>query len=119
MDAKERFCGVCGFEEIRELQAQLPSQQDLPACPWHEGVLCPGECQYVLPADACLHEADVLHRITAPVMWQTINGVDMPVHPYGPMEDLLQEAAAAIRGLRARLRPGDEERREAGTDAHA
>ena len=113
-DLQERFCSTCGFEDIRALQAQLLSQQDLPPCPWHRSVPCPGVCQYVLPADACFEEeADVLHRITAPVTWQTINGVDVPMHPYGPMEDLLQDAAAEIRALRARLDFANEGRRNA------
>jgi len=33
-----------------------PSQQDLPICYRHPDKLCPGECQYVLPSDQCIHD---------------------------------------------------------------
>ena len=32
------------------------AEQELPECPWHPGLLCPGECQYMLGPDDCWHE---------------------------------------------------------------
>jgi hypothetical protein len=35
-----------------------PWQQDLPACWRHPSLSCPGECQYIIPREACWHDLD-------------------------------------------------------------
>lgn len=35
-----------------------PWAQDLPECSRYPSLSCPGECQYILPRDACYHEMD-------------------------------------------------------------
>lgn len=33
-----------------------PAQQELPECPRHPDLRCPGECQYILPNRACIYD---------------------------------------------------------------
>jgi hypothetical protein len=38
------------------LQDDEPRPQELSPCHRHPDKLCPGECQYILPANACFHD---------------------------------------------------------------
>ena len=61
------FCEECqrqwwGMQSFRVVLAaheseDEPEPQALPACMRHPGKLCPGECQYLLSASECIHDA--------------------------------------------------------------
>jgi hypothetical protein len=43
-----------------------PAQQELPMCWRHPRLRCPGECQYQLMADECIHELPGPMPMSAP-----------------------------------------------------
>jgi hypothetical protein len=42
------------------------TNHELPPCPWYPNQLCPGECQYILPEYACIHEPRVVTCLADP-----------------------------------------------------
>lgn len=45
---------------------------------------------------------DILERLLMPLQYRTIDGVDVPFHPSGPIDDLIEEAVREIDELRNR-----------------
>jgi hypothetical protein len=45
-----------------------PRPQELPECPRHPGLPCPGECQYLLAAGECLNDRGLLAPMPAPTL---------------------------------------------------
>ena len=56
-----RHLAAAALFNVAADQPAAVSDQQLPPCPWYPDQLCPGECQYLLPRDACIHEPGEAH----------------------------------------------------------
>lgn len=45
--------------------------------------------------------ADLINRLLAPMQFREVDGVTIGMHPHGPVDDLLEEAALALLRLEA------------------
>jgi predicted DNA-binding WGR domain protein len=98
-----RFHALCmqsALPFVAKPTMPAPRPQPLPECSRHPGLMCPGECQYILANGVCIHDLGPPHKRSASVdlvrEWGRIGspGAVRAIHFAG-----VEEAEAACRAF--------------------